>query len=74
MCWGLTLALPKAGFRRGSRGPFVPEKGPKAISTQVGTLNRADADDGRTDQLATLKTRSAQALEERQPRWPTYSR
>ncbi len=52
---GLTLALGRTGFRPGSRGPFLSGKGPKTISTQVGTLNRPDASHGGADQLAGLK-------------------
>ncbi len=43
-----------AGFRPGSRDPFVSAKGPKTIHAQSGTSYGTDAR-GRASQLAALK-------------------
>jgi hypothetical protein len=65
MCWRLTLAFRRC--RVSARQPSFclahpvgrilccGAKGPKTISTQVGTLNRSDASHGGADQLAAFR-------------------
>ena len=51
----LTVIFCIAGFRPGSRAPFVPAKGAKTNDAPSGLINEMDARQGRARQLAALK-------------------